>query len=373
MVRLVQVFVPQAKVEKVRGVLEKEQHACGLAEILGSSYTMFTFRAAEKHVSRINENLTSVGVGKDGGSIDISGLQSTLPALDTYNPAVEKKKKRKYKLTDRMTIGEVYEGVDCHLTFNFLANIICAGFIAGAGLLSDSASTVVAAMLVSPLMGPIIALTFGVAVGESDMWRRGFRNEFIGIGLCLLVGFFIGVVTIPIFAPSGVIDPNFKSQLESSEMLSRGDPNNLLPGFFVAAPSGVGVALGLTGGGINALVGVAISAALLPPIVNAGMCLVYGFWFYAHDNPIKGLDFAYMGVCSFSLFLMNFVTIFIFTSIIFAVKKINKEALAPYKSGADPMGDIRMERIKNKLGLVVGERTFNDEEDEDDMEGDDDE
>jgi len=47
-------------------------------------------------------------------------------------------------------------------------------------------------------------------------------------------------------------------------------------GFIVASASGVGIALAVTNDSVNALVGVAISAALLPPLVNAFLCLTLG-------------------------------------------------------------------------------------------------
>ena len=51
----------------------------------------------------------------------------------------------------------------------------------------------------------------------------------------------------------------------------------------VAIPSGFGVVLAITGGSPNALVGVAIAAALLPPIVNAGLCFALSFWWQVLD------------------------------------------------------------------------------------------
>jgi hypothetical protein len=50
-------------------------------------------------------------------------------------------------------------------------------------------------------------------------------------------------------------------------------------GFIVAAPSGVAVILAVSKGGFNAIVGTAISASLLPPIVNSGLCLALGIQF----------------------------------------------------------------------------------------------
>ena len=41
-----------------------------------------------------------------------------------------------------------------------------------------------------------------------------------------------------------------------------------------AIPSGIGVVLAIAGGGANALVGVAIAAALLPPVANCGLCFI---------------------------------------------------------------------------------------------------
>lgn len=76
--------------------------------------------------------------------------------------------------------------------------------------------------------------------------------------------------------------PATLSVRQSEEIESRGRPLSLVGGLFVAIPSGMGVALGITGGGVNALVGVAISAALLPPIVNSGLCWAFALWYSAY-------------------------------------------------------------------------------------------
>ena len=48
--------------------------------------------------------------------------------------------------------------------------------------------------LVSPLMGPIVGMTFGTVVSEWQMVRVSFRNELIGIGICFLVGALCGFI-----------------------------------------------------------------------------------------------------------------------------------------------------------------------------------
>jgi hypothetical protein len=126
-------------------------------------------------------------------------------------------------------------------------------------------------------------------------------------------------------------------------MTSRGTPAAFIGGIFTAAPSGIGVALGITGGGINALVGVAISAALLPPVVNAGICATFAVWFSWHkpDVGLEGVrlgeEWGMMAAYSLGLFLLNFAFIYMFASMMFKVKKIRP--LRYYRNGDRNMND----------------------------------
>ncbi len=69
----------------------------------------------------------------------------------------------------------------------------------------------------------------------------------------------------------------------TEEMLSRGRPRCLLIGLLVAVPSGAGIALSVLSGNAGSLVGVAISASLLPPAVNCGL-----FWAVAFVIGVSG-------------------------------------------------------------------------------------
>ena len=69
----------------------------------------------------------------------------------------------------------------------------------------------------------------------------------------------------------------------TDEMNSRTEYRNLLVGVLVALPSGVGVALSVLAGNAGSMVGVAISASLLPPAVNAGL-----YWSMSMISAIHG-------------------------------------------------------------------------------------
>jgi hypothetical protein len=80
-------------------------------------------------------------------------------------------------------------------TFDYLVFVLSAAVIACLGLTTNSGAVVVAAMLISPLMGPIVAIALGLAIQEWSMVRRGFINELAGTLLVLLTGFFWGLGT----------------------------------------------------------------------------------------------------------------------------------------------------------------------------------
>ena len=170
-------------------------------------------------------------------------------------------------------MAEVVNGIKAgsDFTFDYLLLVILASIIAFFGLLENSSVVLVASMLVSPIMGPILAGIFGCIIGDAQLRNRGIQHELISLGICILVGFVLGLLFSLIGASN-----YYQRDLDkwpTPEMMSRGDARSLVTGIAIAIPSGAGVALSVLGGNVGSLVGVAISASLLPPAVNAGL-----FW-----------------------------------------------------------------------------------------------
>lgn len=61
-------------------------------------------------------------------------------------------------------------------------------------------------MLVSPIMGPVLALTFGSVINNYRLMRLGLMTELLSLFVCVIVGFFIGIVAIG-FGTDGCILP----------------------------------------------------------------------------------------------------------------------------------------------------------------------
>lgn len=120
-------------------------------------------------------------------------------------------------------------------------------------------------MLISPLMGPILAATFGAVIKDHKLQYWGIRNEIFGIFMCICVGFFFGLLTC-------ATDYDFGTQKGlTPEMITRTNFHSVMVGICIALPSGAAVAIAVLGNNFGSLVGVAISASLLPPACNTGL------------------------------------------------------------------------------------------------------
>merc|ERR1711971_380638 len=169
-------------------------------------------------------------------------------------------------------------------------------------------------------------MTFGFVIKDKQMLWKSFRNEMVGVIVCFVTGAIMGFITAPIMNDPRNLELAFGPNTQIS---SRGTWIALAWGAGVAAPSGIGVALGVSADQVSALIGVAISAALLPPIVNSGCCLASAFVFYIDPRWVDDdvfIKWGQVGCISMLLFFLNWCLIFIFGVITFRLKKLHLSA-----------------------------------------------
>lgn len=96
----------------------------------------------------------------------------------------------------RYNVAKIVKRVkeDATLTFDCVTLILVAGMLAAFGLLENDPTTVTSSMLISPLMGPIIATIFGIVIKDRALIRFALINEVIGILLATLIGFVFGLI-----------------------------------------------------------------------------------------------------------------------------------------------------------------------------------
>ena len=143
--------------------------------------------------------------------------------------------------------------------------LIFAIFIASLGLNTNSTAVIIGAMLISPLMGPIIGMGLAVGINDINLLKRSAKNY----GLATL----ISVLTATIYF---LISPLSEVQ---SELLARTSPT-LYDVLIAFCGGAAGIIALCTGGKGNIIPGVAIATALMPPLCTAGFGLATGHWLY---------------------------------------------------------------------------------------------
>ncbi len=139
--------------------------------------------------------------------------------------------------------------------------LVFAIFIASIGLNVNSTAVIIGAMLISPLMGPIIGAGLSIGIYDFDLLKKSLRN--------LSVATFISILTSTIYFS---ISPLSAAQ---SELLARTNPTiyDVLIAFF---GGGIGIIAGTRKEKSNAIPGVAIATALMPPLCTVGYGIAMG-------------------------------------------------------------------------------------------------
>jgi uncharacterized hydrophobic protein (TIGR00271 family) len=197
--------------------------------------------------------------------------------------------------------------------------LVCSIFVASIGLNANSTAVVIGAMLISPLMGPILGMGLSLAINDIDTLKKSLINLATMIVLSLLTAFLFFWL--------------FPLSEDTSELLGRVRPDirDVLIAFF----GGLALIIARTKKGTIASVifGVAIATALMPPLCTAGYGLAKG-------------NFAYFGGAMY-LFTINTIFIALAT---FVVLKVLRFPMLKYVNSKKR---LFISRIATILAFVV--------------------
>ncbi|MGF1515506.1 MAG: TIGR00341 family protein [Elainellaceae cyanobacterium] len=228
-------------------------------------------------------------------SIRISFRWKTLRTLKRINDYWNHSSGEWHWLTEKPTPiaainRELWRAAVPSVSFCVLSMLSCA--ISTFGLLAGSTATVIGAMIVAPLMGPVIAMAYAIAVANRRLFRRSALTVACGIAMTVLISWIIArVIGLQVLNP---------------EILSRTRPTLI--------DLGVAIAAGAAGAFANsrrriadALPGVAIAVALVPPLSVVGI----GF---AQGNE-------QVGIGALILFVTNLIGIVFSGSLVFLLQQ----------------------------------------------------
>lgn len=163
--------------------------------------------------------------------------------------------------------------------------LACAILTASVGLNVNSTAVIIGAMLISPLMGPIVGAGFALGIYDFVLFKKSLKNLFTATIVSLLV-------SVIYFTISPFKDVQ-------SELLARTSPNiyDILIAFFGGVVGVIAVTRSEKG---NPIPGVAIATALMPPLCTAGYGLATGQWsFFFGAFYLYCINCVFIGIATF--------------------------------------------------------------------------
>jgi len=256
---------PKAEAVGRRVVVAKDFRK-GIAEAAERGYDLILVGASEQLALRrvlfsAVPNQLVTQAGRSGTSVAV--MRRAIPVSAKLVGAGRRLLERGVPQLDRearLSLVERVQG-NSRWDFDFIALIALSTLIATLGLIISSPAVVIGAMLIAPLMTPLIGAGLALVQGNAVLVRHAAQAVGYGFVLAYLIGTMLGVVI-----PEVELSP---------EILSRTKPNLL--DLMVAFVSGVAAAYATARPNLSgALPGVAIAAALVPPIGASGVCLALG-------------------------------------------------------------------------------------------------
>jgi uncharacterized hydrophobic protein (TIGR00341 family) len=157
------------------------------------------------------------------------------------------------ELHARLSDSAETDGV--YLILTALSALVC-----GFGLLTDEVAVVIGAMVIAPLLGPVIALGLATTLADLTLGRRAVLTSAAGLAAALLVSVAMGALVH--------VDPTLPGIAARTEVG--------LADLGLAVAAGAAGTLAFTAGTAEAVIGVMVAVALVPPLVTGGLLLGAG-------------------------------------------------------------------------------------------------
>ena len=219
----------------------------------------------------------------EGNRVVILPVEATLPRAQAKpeTAATSEPQPPEEKPPQRIGREELYEDIKhgARLTRVYISMVALSTVVAAIGLNHNSVPVIIGAMVIAPLLGPNVALSLGITLGDLSLLWEGLLTALAGVAAALVLSVIIGVLLN--------VDPTL-SEMASRTRVGLGD-------VVVALASGSAGALAFTTGISATLIGVMVAVALLPPLATSGLLLGGG-------HPT-------LAIGAFSLFLVNLICV----------------------------------------------------------------
>ena len=265
--RYIQILIPEGKEEQIVNALNDEGMDFAVTKETGRHgfSAIASFPLPDNAVQQILDKLREVGVEEDAFTIVMKPETIISKRFDTL-----KKRFRK----DEISRDELKERADemAPSLSTFIIMTSASAIIATIGLLTNSSSVIIGAMVIAPLMGPAMATSVGTVISDNRLFLRGLRLQSLGIVAAIVsAAAFAFLIKGTTLIPPGIditTIPEVKNRL-APDFLS----------LFIALGSGIAAVISLARGVSSVLVGAMIAVALVPPAATVGLGIAWALPF----------------------------------------------------------------------------------------------
>ena len=269
--RYLEVTVPEGKRQAVIDILENEGIEYVVSdETSGRGYAaVVRFPVPTRAVEPVLDRLRQAGVSEDASVVVIDAETVISEEFSTLRDQYSHGGQAGAR-TSRQVLRTKADELTPPFTI-YAVMLLISAVVATAGLLADSPAVVIGAMVIAPLLGPALAANVGIVTGDRRLKSTGFSYQIVGVTVVIAAS--IGLATLARLAG---LEPAGVDIVVATELQERVAPN--LFSLAVALGAGVAGILSLTRGFSEAIVGVMIAAALIPPSAAVGITVAWGMY-----------------------------------------------------------------------------------------------
>lgn len=259
--RVIQIFVPQDADARMSELLE-DREILGRWRDTDAGQLVVHLLVPAEETEPIMDRFEAEYRDAPGFHVILFPVEAVLPRPVSANEVEADEetatgKEEESESQDRISREELYTKITDELGVSrvFLGMTILSAVVAAVGLIRDDVAVIIGAMVIAPLLGPNVAMSLATTLGDFALLRRALVTNIVGVTTAFVIAFFIGLF----FA----LDPEVPA-IENRSQVSYTD-------ILLALAAGSAGTLAFTRGLSNAVIGVMVAVALMPPLVACGM------------------------------------------------------------------------------------------------------
>ncbi|WP_079480775.1 TIGR00341 family protein [Halobacillus salinus] len=257
--QLIEVYIPDHHFDSINEKLQEFEHQSYWTSSESEERMLVRILVKTSEVEEILNYLEGVSNVVEGFETLLFPVQTYLSKKTLHEDSEEEDKESEEARLKRASRHELLNAVEKNslISWNYSLLILLSAIVATVGFLKDSEAVVIGAMVIAPMIGPVIAIAFSSILGDYKMLGKSIVTSLYGIAIVLIISVLFGYF--------------FDMGTDTDQYLDR--TKVTVVDIFLGIASGAAGALAFLNRLSGNLVGVMVAVALLPPSVAMGMSI----------------------------------------------------------------------------------------------------